>query len=260
MLKNLDKVIIKLTVKNLLILLFLIIGGVYYYLYETNYWFDKRLEKMANPLLQEIIEKGNYRIGKSKICPFEAVQICLDVDDLMAQLVNQKGIIMTKILLYDFPSTALRMNGNPKNDRKFHNKEYIPCDTDRRYAGYVQLNQNLEKLGNGVKNFKYYSLYRKDDGLGHNIFIDNLEKYKNNLIGLHIKDDMVPVENGVAWIINYNGYYYIFLETNGKEAGHNLNQLQERQLVFKKFTKNELMHYDNGSYWKLIRDYNIKID
>ena len=87
----------------------------------------------------------------------------------------------------------------------------------------------------------------------------NITKHKDTIF--EIKMNKLPeFSQGGSWIIKYKNYYYIFLETNGKEIGVNLNNRQERYLIFKKLTLNELMLYDNGSYWKLIKDYNIKID
>ena len=40
------------------------ISATLVYLNETNYWFDQKLKRLANPLLREVMEVGHYRVSE----------------------------------------------------------------------------------------------------------------------------------------------------------------------------------------------------
>ncbi len=101
-------------------------------------------------------------------------------------------------------------------------------------------------------------MYRKTNCLNHETFIENTNKYKN-LFGIKAEDN-IGISNAAMSIIKKGNYYYMIFETNGKQAGVDLHLAEERYLAFKKLTLKQLMTFDNGSYWKLIKEYNIKID
>ena len=61
-------------------------------------------------------------------------------------------------------------------------------------------------------------------------------------------------------MIKYGKYYYTVFGTNGYEGHHTHETPVERYLVWGKFTLSQLMKHDNGSYWRLITKYGIKID
>lgn len=254
--RKVKMIVLKITWGKLVAFFLLIFLAIWLYLYQTNWFFDQKLKSLANPLLREILEEGYYRV-KSQLCPFETAQIYLDMSDIMGKIISNKNINMYTISVYDCPNTPMRMNNNEENDQKFYNSNYIKCDTKRRFEAYKQ--QSIrEKNLLMFDNYKYYMLYRKTDCLNFHTFEENLKKYPN-LISAKLTNDL-DITNGVVWIIKNGSYYYMFLETNGKQGGHNLDAEEERYLIFKKLTLNQLMHYDKSSYWKLIKDYNIKID
>jgi hypothetical protein len=88
--------------------------------------------------------------------------------------------------------------------------------------------------------------------------VKNAHKYQNIKL---IKDENLDNINNVrVFIINYNKYYYFFSVVNIHTNAEDEKNPKDRHIIFKKLTKQELKEYDNGSYWKLIQDYNIQID
>jgi hypothetical protein len=151
------------------------------------------------------------------------------------------------------------MNGDETIDNVFNNKEAIKCDTERRYISLKTRYTQKMRMMNLNKDTYLYNFYENDNGRNHNIFIDNINKHPKQLFGIKVKLNNLPLNTGKYWIIKYDNYHYLFIESNGIQS-QNQDNLQERYLIFKKLTLDELMNYDNGSYWKLIKEYNIKID
>ncbi len=254
---KLNTCFIKITWKRFLILLFLIFTSIYYYLYQTNYWFDRTLYNKASPLLKDVMKIRNYKIDRGIICPIEVAQIHPEIGDLMINLIKEyDDINITYISLYNLPDTIMRMTGDEKVDNVFHNKELIPCDTEKRFNMKKRESSNMRTLFK--HNAKHYVMYRNMNCPNADIFTQNLEKYSNTLFAIKITDPVI-LQNGSYWIIKHRSYYYLFLETNGKQIGHNLEHQEERRLIFKKFTLDELRNYEHGSYWKLIKEHDIKI-
>jgi hypothetical protein len=153
----------------------------------------------------------------------------------------------------------MRMNGDEKTNSVFNNSDAIKCDTERRYMSLKTRHKQKIEMMKTNKNTYLYNFYEKEDGRNHNIFLENLAKYPNQLFGIKTNLNHFPLNTSKYWIVKYDNYYYLFLESNGIQS-QNQDKMQERYLIYKKLTLNELMHYDNGNYWKVIKEYNLKID
>jgi hypothetical protein len=255
--------ILRITLARLILFAIFLSASILFYLNYTNYFFDRKLEKMANPLLKEVMKVGYYRINK-QVCPKEALQMYYDMATLMSNFNGREDVVKTVIGINERPTTTLRITHNENIDKVFNTKKYIPCDSLRSFL-YEGYHMNNKFVISGIKdnvfgNFKYYAFYRSTNNCPNcDVFYDYLNKYPNQLFGIKIINKL-PVEDGEIWIMKHNRYYYIAIDTNVKQGGHNVDHIEERYLIFKKLTLEELMHYDNGSYWKLIKEYNIKID
>ncbi|QED23406.1 hypothetical protein [Candidatus Deianiraea vastatrix] len=250
--------LIKITLKKFLVFLLIFVSIVFLYLYRTNWFFDRKIHKLAKPLLRNVMESGHYRIPKDKECPFDAQQIYLDSQDLMMNFANNKDVKIFAVSLKRCPNTPMRMNGSDKNDLMFNTKEYIPCDQERRYEAYLYEYDVMNKLLQSA-NFNYYMIYsNKNDCVNYNTYIANLAKW-NNIIDIN-DENFDSKDSVVFWVIKQKGYYYMFIETNSKHGGYNLLEKEERYLIFKKLTLRQLILFDNGFYWDLIRKYKIDID
>lgn len=256
---KLKMILIKITLKRFLILILAFSICVFLYLHRTNWFFDKKLEKMANPLLREVIKNGHYRIDKSIPCPFDPVQIHIGWNELMLILLKEQyDITMTVITANENPTTPMRLNGNEKVDNVFNNKEAIKCDTERRFEALKKRYKDKISIMNSTKKFRFYNLYRNEDCLNCNIFFENVKKYPDQLFAIKATA-FTGIADGRYWILKYKNYYYLMFETNGLQS-HNIDQLKERYFIWEKLTLDELRAYDNGSYWELIKNYGLKID
>ncbi len=249
--------LIKITVKRCLMVLFAIFLGIYFYLHSINYFFDKKLERLANPLLKEVMRVEYYRIDKSEVCPMFGAQMNADIVQVLQNL-DLKSDVVTTVAVNDCLSQVMRMNGDEKTDSAFNNKDAIKCNTEKGYAMLKQLSQSTKSMFEKSENFRFYSLYVKSDCLNHNISEQNFKKYPNQMFGTKV-NTLTSLPVGRFWIIKHGHYFYLIAQTNGLQ-GHIQNEAREQYLIFKKLTRDELMSYDNGSYGKLIREYGIKID
>jgi hypothetical protein len=250
--------LINITPKRVVVAVLSLITIFFLYLKHIDYFFEKQLKKNSSIFLREIIETGYYRIPKTA-CPFETYQFYRELYELALYVINNKDIRITEIGLYDCPSTTMRMNGAEANDKKFYSQKFITCDVERRFKAY-QYEYKIESNLLQYNNFNIYSLYRKANCINHDTFIANVNKYKN-LFGIQIPDNAkLQLSNAAMFIIKNKNYYYLITETNGKQAGVDLHDAEERYLIFKKLTLEQLKTFDNGSYWKLIKEYNIRID
>ncbi len=263
MFKKWNKMLVKITLKRMFFLALIGCSCLYFYLDQTNYFFDKKLQQLANPLLKEVMQKREYRISKDNLDRTEGVQVSLDVYEILTKLTQDdtyKNIVVAKFLFAEHPMTAMRFTGDSNIDKIFNNKKAIDRNTEKIYLLATQAFQYLKILLEKDKNFRAYSIYH--DSLNNctqcNILFENIKKYPDQLFAIkaHKITNFVNV-NG--WIIKYNKYYYLTLITN-ISPNHDQGNIQEQYIFWKKLTLDQLMHYDNGSYWKLIKDYNIKID
>lgn len=226
---------------------------------QTNSLFDKNIQKLANPLLKEVMQKDYHRIHKNTLCSFEPTQFHLDIDEMLVELLKKKyDLYITCLTINQYPGTPMRMNGIEEVDSIFHNTDAIKCDTERRYQALKKRYKYKIQMMQMNKNTQLYNFYEQEDGRNHHIFLENIARYPNQLFGIKVDFNDFPVNTGKYWIIRYKNYYYLFLETNGLQ-GQNQDITQERHLIYKKLTLNELMKYDNGRYWEIIKKYNIKI-
>ena len=256
------KMYIKITFKRVFIFLLAALFLVYFYLLETNWFFDRKLERLASPLLREVVSNGYYRIDHSITCPKETMQIHQDISKLVLKLIHDSTkFSLAKIGFIECPVTQFRMNGTEENDRKlfFDQKIKTPCDPNQRYIGYLENYKLYKEILSKDASINFYSIYTKDNCLNHGVFEENAKNY-NNLHGIKASiNSKHSIPKGGYWILKHKSYYYLFLETNGMQPD-NQTVDKERYLIMKKLTLSQLMTFDNGSYWKLIKEYNIKID
>jgi hypothetical protein len=251
------KMYIKITFKRVFIFLLAALFLVYFYLLETNWFFDRKLERLASPLLREVMEVGHYRLDKDILCSNETIQIHYDFNELNLNLINNGyDIELINIGILECPVTQLRMNGDEKTDKLLFQKSNNKCDMDKRYIGYSANASQLREILQYPK-IKFYNLYSNKNCLNNNVFLNNAEKYKGKIFKFFDATNTSP--QGWHRILKYNNYYYLLSITTGLQPD-NKNFSQDHYLIFKKLTLKQLMKYDNGSYWKLINEYNIKID
>ncbi|MEN9782571.1 MAG: hypothetical protein RL208_724, partial [Pseudomonadota bacterium] len=133
MIRKLKMMIIKITLLRFLTFIALFCSGTFVYLQQTNWFFDREMERLANPLLKDLMINNQYRIDKSDICPFTGMQMHLDINDLFIGLIkkgyNNKINIIT---ISECPSMPMRMNGT-NLDNQINNPNVIKCDTERRF-------------------------------------------------------------------------------------------------------------------------------
>lgn len=234
------------------------------YLWQTNWFFDREMYRKSGSLLREVIKMKAYRIDKSIHCPIHAIRINIDSEKLITNLLSTMNddIRITGIMINDCPSTALRMTGDLEVDSIFNNSKEIRCETQIRFGLIEEIHKLRFNSIKNYKNYKYHSFYSKKDCTNNNFFLDKVKQYPDRMFSHYLPDlKTIAVPFGQSWIIKYKNYYYLILERNGlSNDKQDTHQNQERYLIFKKLSRTELMHFDNGSYWKLISEYGIKVD
>ncbi len=237
-----------------------------YYLNYVNYFFDKKLYSLASPLIKNLIKDGYSRISEDVACSFGVTQLNLDMYDLMLKITKTKryrNLLATMFILGDRPLISMRLTGKDEIDNIFNNENIIMCDTKKSYNATKKQFSEAKELFLKNPNFRIYNLSYKSikDCLHCNYFIENMKKYPHNLFGMQIKKPD-GIQNTRGWIIKYGNYYYLSYVTNIATENiqtNNPNIQQERHIFWKKLTENELINYDHGTYWKLIKNYNIKV-
>jgi hypothetical protein len=250
------EIIIKLKYKHVVIFILTLLTTIFVYLQQTNWFFDREMKRLAEPLLRQVMEVGSYRIPEAKKCPKETMQIDLDVNTLLEKIASDLKNA-TIISIQEMPFTSLRMNGDEKVDSVFNSDEIIKCDRENNYLAY-RLQSDFYRNFFLKRNFKFYNFFKKDDCLNCNIFFDNVKQFSPNLHPTKMNVDTIELHFGKHWIFKSQNYYYLIV-ANAAQS-HNMNKAKERYLIFKKLTLEQLKTFDNGSYWNLIKEYNIKID
>ncbi|QED23469.1 hypothetical protein [Candidatus Deianiraea vastatrix] len=253
--------LIKITLKKFLIFLLVFLSIISLYLYRTNWFFDRKIHKLAKPLLRSVMESGHYRIAKDIPCKDNttATIFCMDINKLLLNL-SQKGynVMVSMLKVTELPSTPMRMSDNHHENEIFNNDKEITCDRERRFDWLKERHDNKLKLLKSNSNARFYLFFEKASGTNYNVLLDNVKKYQDQIFPIKLTQ-AIPLNYGTYWIIKYKYYYYLAFETNGVSS-HHQHKAGERHLIFKKLTLSELKNYDNGSYWKLIKEYNINID
>ena len=267
-----------LKVKNIIIgfacIIFVVSCAVFgYYLYKTNYFFDKKIQNIANPLLQEIMIKGHKVISKDSICPFETTQINIDMYDLLEKLTAEKqykNISAISFMVAEHPIIAMRFSGDEAIDSYFNDPKNDNCNISKTYNAMKKGYQQTKNIFEKNKNFKIYNIYYKPENTWANskYFFDNIQKYPNQLFGIKIKETPNIIKTR-GWIIKYGDYYYLesivninttynYLAANSDSERNQYNQNKgERHIFWQKLALNELMYYDHGFYWNIIKQYGI---
>jgi len=263
MIKKLKMIIIKITLLRFLTFVSLFCAGVFVYLHQTNWFFDRKIERLANPLLREVMRVGYYRIDKNIPCKdnVSATIFCMNINELLLDLIRggYNNINVSMIKVTKLVSTPMRMTFNRKENEIFNNDKEITCDRERRFEWLNERHDNKMRLINENKNARFYLFYENVGGTNYSQMLEKVKKYPEQIFHFHINNSKFYLNHGTYWIIKYNNYYYMMYETNGVSS-HHQHEMGERYLIFKKLTLDQLMHYDNGSYWKLIKEYNIQID
>jgi hypothetical protein len=256
LLNFLGKIFIKITWIELLLSLFITLFGILFYIYQTNWFFDRKLYKLANPLLKEVMKVGYYRVDKNDKCSLLGAQLNEDMANLLLNLNN--NISSGTICVNECPSQAIRMNGKNSIDEIFNTKKAVTCKMEEGYPMLKKLSKLTRNMLDINSNFKIYNLYAKTDCVNYNIFTDNMSKYQNQIFAKQIST-LDGLYTGRTWFIKHRNYYYLIVHTNGLQ-GHTEHLDREHYLIFKKLTRSELINYESGYYWKVIKNYNIKID
>ena len=256
LLNFLGKFFIKITWKELLLSLFIALSVIWFYLYQTNYFFDRELYKLANPLLKEVMKVGYYRVDKNDKCSLLGAQLNEDTANLLLNLNND--ISSGTICVNECPSQVIRMNGENNVDEMFHTKKTVTCKMEEGYPMLKKLSKLTRNMLDINSNFKIYNIYAKTDCVNYNIFTDNMSKYQNQIFAKQVST-LDGLYTGRTWFIKHRNYYYLIVHTNGLQ-GHIEHLDREHYLIFKKLTHSELINYESGYYWKVIKNYNIKID
>ncbi|QED23470.1 LysR family transcriptional regulator [Candidatus Deianiraea vastatrix] len=249
--------LIRVTLKGFLVFLLVCITAIWVYLYRTNWFFDRRIYGLSSESIKSLIKNKTYRLAKDSACKFDGMQMHLDLNTLFLKLINAKEL--EKIIIItssECPSMPMRMNGTNIDD-KINDTKVIKCDTQRRFDAQKKRYKDEMFILNSGKNNLYYNFYKKKDCFHYNIFENNLKKYQNQLFGFPIANSIIS--DGYHIILKNKHYYYLITHINSLQS-HNLDKPQEQYFIFKKLTLSELKNYDNGSYWKLIKEYNINID
>jgi hypothetical protein len=237
-----------------------VISATLVYLNDTNYWFDRKIERLAELFLRNLIHQGTYRIPPDEPCSFSGCQVSIDTHELIIKLNDlYKNINIVEVFLGDCPIRIMRYNGDSKHDEIFNNVKETACNTNEAHIATVKTFHDVVKIFSTNKNFKIYSIHRNPEQCtGYDAFLQNQERYRENFVGMKVIESD-KMSNMKALIFKYKKYYYLISSENVVHA-HIKPRDHERRLFFKKFTPSQLMTYDNGSYWRLITKYNIKID
>jgi len=259
--RYLNKMLVKITWKRIFFFLLSILFCLWLYLYRTNYFFDRKIRNLSGPLLKEVMEAGYYRLDKNISCEnnINATVFCMDINNILLQLSKEYSELpIAMIKVTQLVSTPMRMHEDHIKNEIFNNNKEITCDKERRFEWLKKRHDNKMKLLRENKNARFYLLY---DTVGGTNYEEMLRKIKENQgrIEHYIIPKEFYINYGTYWIFKYNNYYYFLFETNGVSS-HHQHQKGDRSLIFKKLTLNQLKAFDNGFYWKLIQDYNIKID
>lgn len=263
LIKQLNKMLLKITWKRVLVASAIIACITYAYLTSINYFFDRDLKKLASPFLRQIIGDGDHRSPENKPCFHEGRQAHIAVYDVLINLSkksNYKNIIASSVTVGKNPSILFKMTGNEKEDIVFKDQKYIACDTDVSYEDLVTMFNKMKTLLS--VNNKYFEYSFHYNAIDKNCFrcdkiSKNIEPYSTNFVVRKINkpEDTSGVE---FWIISYRRYYYFMTLTN--LVPNSINEYKENHIIWKKMTLSQLMRYDNGLYWKLIKENNINID
>jgi hypothetical protein len=270
LIKKIKKMVIEIKAKHIAIIIFSIIitSTISWFCWAnyTNYFFDRKINSISNKLLKEVIINKPYRISADNFCSsFDSVQVNIDMFDLVFKLLQEKkyqDLTVASVAFAEHPMNSFRMTGDDNIDKVFNDEKIIACHHEQSYNAFKQIFHLSNKIFDIDKNFRTYNLHHAslDDCLHCNYLLENINKHPNQLF-LIKAEKMQGIPNVRFWTIKYGNYYYLLYVSNIK-ANHLLNvgETKEIYIIWEKLTKQQLKEYDNGSYWKLITDYNIKID
>jgi len=237
--------------------------GFGYYLYKTNYFFDRDLYGNASPKLKTIITDGSYMISEEIACSFEITQLNLDMYKIVKKLsAKYKNIPIVMYSMADSPVISMRLTGDEKIDKVFKDREFSYCNTQKSYNASQKHYADSKELFNINKNFRIYNIYKEiSDCVNCKYFEENSKKYPKNIFGKLASKKETLMEPSRGWIIKYGDYYYLLSMNNliltEIKNHNNIEDKQRRYIIYKKMTTEEFRNYTYGSYWKMISEYNI---
>ncbi len=232
-----------------------------FYLYRTNYFFDKELYQNSSSKLRTLIKDGHWNTSKHKPCSLDVMQINIDMYNLLDILTKKseyKDLPVILFMLNEGPLISMRFSGDESKDYLLK-EGALKCGvdkfyTDKSYSESKNLSIKTKELFARDKNFKIYNLYHGEDSfIGYEAFFNNLKKYQNNLFGIKIVKP--ATENYRGWMIKYRNYYYV-LSVFGMSSDDKSN---DQYVLFKKLTKKEFMNYSKGMYYDMVIKNNIII-
>ena len=237
------------------------------YLYHTNYFFDRILYKKASPIIQEIMTTGHYHALESNACPTKIMQITEDMYGLILDLVKDKRfqkLPITGFVVSDGPLSETKMTGDQEIDGVFGGVRV--CENFNRYKKIVNFFNHMKEIFKLNPNAKIYTLYYEDLSklLNSDHFLENVTRYPNQLFSIKIEKPH-DINNVKGWVIKKGRYYYVvtflnIITTNQILTTKNPIKKTDRQVFWQKLTKDQLIKYENGFYWRLIKTYHIDVD
>jgi len=251
--------------RNVVILLCLFCFGWLFYLYRTNYFFEREVEKLMNPVTQNVVKNGHRTVYKKDICSTEGSRFITNILDISYYLITKKKTKVYVLRYDDVDSWAMRMSGDDKKDERLNNLDIYKfyCNFDVVNQIFPGMKYRLE-LNKKLFDTGYYNLhnfYYEEDYTNYDVLMENKKRYKNHWITYKIDPDKFPLHLGSYYIIKYRSYYYfisaqcVYVNLNKKNE-----QLSECYYVYKKMDRNDLKTYDQGRLWNVLQRYNIKID
>ena len=178
-----------------------------FYLYQTNFMFDRALYETASPRLKSLIKDVYQDISENETCSFAIMQLNIDMYNLIDELTKKyKNLPINMFTIGENPIISMRFSGDEKIDSVLNTDKLITCNTQMAYGESEKLFKKTEELFVLNKNFKIYNLYHGDINkcIGCDQFIKNTEKYPDNLFGKKISNSAISDNRG--WIIKYGDY------------------------------------------------------
>lgn len=165
----------------------------------------------------------------------------------------------TCITIEPCPSTTLRMNGT-KNDEVIYNITKQDKNKRKQLVKH-RYQHDIES----IKQFdaKFYNVYTNlKQCPNYKLYLKNKKLYPNNIFSITSKT--LPIKNGKYFIYTHKRFifpnlYYIIYEKGGVQT-HRLGIDKTTTIVgYVKLNKIQLMNFDKGRLWKLIKDNKIII-
>jgi hypothetical protein len=251
--------------RNIVVLLCLLCFGCFCYLYRTNYFFEREIEKLMNPIVKNVVNSGHRTLYKKDLCSNEIEKFLSNIHSISLYLTKQKKTNIYAIEYGQIEAFVMRLTGDDKKDMLLNNmqeyKHYCNNHVANELFDLLKSRFPVRKKLFESGRFNLYNFYYEDNYDNYDILQENKMKYKNHFFTKKVNPDTFPLHLGVYYIMKYRWYYY-FLSAQcvyvnlGKKDEH----LSECYYVYKKMDRNNLKVYDQGRLWNVLQRYGIKID